>query len=293
MVGPEGGSLFPAPFLVHRSPGNERRERLGFPTQSHNQHGPLLLAEVAVPTYDEVIQRVIPEVEFHQNRYARGLADSVRPGCRWLDVGAGTKLHAGWVGLKAKDLADRAELLVGCDVVEEHLLQNSLLDSATVADATRLPFCDGSFDLVTANMVLEHLEEPENVFAEVARVLAPAGRFVFVTPNLHSPVVWTASWLLSKTVRKRLSQFLEGRVEEHIFHTFYRANSRPAIQKLCERVALRVEEIDTFNSYPFMRRWPLTMIEAFWINAISRGPLKAFTTNLFGVLEKVDRRPQL
>jgi len=99
--------------------------------------------------------------------------------------------------------------------------------------------------------------------------------------------------LLSKTVRKRLSQFLEGRVEEHIFHTFYRANSRPAIQKLCERVALRVEEIDTFNSYPFMRRWPLTMIEAFWINAISRGPLKAFTTNLFGVLEKVDRRAQL
>ena len=244
-----------------------------------------------MPTYDEVIQRVIPDVEFHQNRYARGLADSVRPGSRWLDIGAGTKLHWGWIGLNADDLANRAELLVGCDVVEEHLLQNGLLDSATVADATRLPFCDDSFDLVTANMVLEHLEEPEKVFSEVARVLGPGGHFVFVTPNLHSPVVWTASLLLSKTVRKRLSQVLEGRVEEHIFHTFYRANSRSAIQKLCERAALRVKEIDTFNSYPFMRRfWPLTTIEALWINAISRGPFKAFTTNLFGVLEKVDRR---
>lgn len=244
-----------------------------------------------MPTYDDVIRRVIPEVESHQNRYARGLADLVRPGCRWLDVGAGTKVHSGWIGLKAKDLVDRTELLVGCDMVETHLVQNSLLDNATVADAMHLPFCDGSFNLVTANMVLEHLEDPDRVFAEVARVLAPGGHFVFVTPNVRNPVVWAASVVLSKSVRKRLAHFLEGRNYEHIFHTFYRANSRSAIQKLCERTALRVEEIDTFNSYPFMRRpWPLTAIEALWIKAISRGPLKAFTTNLFGVLEKAGRR---
>jgi ubiquinone/menaquinone biosynthesis C-methylase UbiE len=244
-----------------------------------------------VPTYDDVIQRVIPQAEYHQNRYARGLANLVRPGCRWLDVGAGTKLHGGWIGLKAKDLAERAELLVGCDVVETHLVQNRLLDSAAVADAMHLPFGNDSFDLVTANMVLEHLEKPDSVFAEVARVLAPGGHFVFVTPNLHSPLVWAASVVLSKTVRKRAAHFLDGRNDEHIFHTFYRANSRPAIQKLCERFALRVEEMDTFNSYPFIRRvWLLTAIEALWIKVISRGPLKALTTNLFGVLEKAGQR---
>jgi ubiquinone/menaquinone biosynthesis C-methylase UbiE len=247
--------------------------------------------EVAVPTYDDVVRRVIPEVEYHQNRYARGLAALVRPGCRWLDVGAGTTVHEGWIGLKAKDLVDRAELLVGCDMVETHLAQNRLLGSATVADATHLPFCDDSFDLVTANMVLEHLEKPESVFTEVARVLAPGGHFVFVTPNLHNPVVWAASVVLSKSVRKRLAHFLDRRDDEHIFHTFYRANSRPAIVKLSEGVALRVEEIDTFNSFPFIRHfWPLTAVEALWIKAISRGPLKAFTTNLFGVLEKAGRR---
>lgn len=242
-------------------------------------------------TYDDVIQRVIPEVEFHQNRYARGLAGLVRLGCRWLDIGAGTKLHDGWVGPKGKDLAGRAELLVGCDVVESHLVENRLLDTAAVADAMHLPFCDDSFDLVTANMVLEHLEEPEGVFTEVARVLAPGGHFVFVTPNLHNPVVWAASLVLSKSVRKRLAHLVEGRDDEHIFHTFYRANSLPAIQKLSERVALRVKEIDRFNSYPFIRSfWPLTAIEAVWIKAISRGPFKAFTSNLFGVLEKAGRR---
>jgi ubiquinone/menaquinone biosynthesis C-methylase UbiE len=211
----------------------------------------------------------------------------VREGSRWLDVGAGTTLHGGWIGLKAKDLADRTELLVGCDMVETHLLQNPLLDSASVADAIHLPFRDESFDLVTANMVLEHLEEPSSVFAEVARVLAPGGHFVFVTPNVQNPVVWVASVVLSKPLRKRLARFVEGRNDEHIFYTFYRANSRSAIRKLSERASLRVEELDTFNSYPFMRRlWPLTAIEALWIKAISRGPMKAVTTNLFGVLEK-------
>lgn len=127
--------------------------------------------------------------------------------------------------------------------------------------------------------------------AEVARVLAPGGHFVFVTPNVHNPVVWAASVMLSKSVRKRLARFLAVRDDEHIFHTFYRANSRSAIQKLCEHGALRVEEIDTFNSYPSIRRfWQLTAIEALWIKAISRGPFKAFTTNLFGVLQKAGRR---
>lgn len=240
-----------------------------------------------MPTYDEVIRRVIPEVEFHQNRYARGLAHLVQPGCRWLDVGAGTKVHSGWIGLNPKELVDRTELLIGCDMVETHLGRNGLLDSAAVADAMQLPFSNGSFDLVTANMVLEHLEKPESVFVEIARVLAPGGHFVFVTPNLHSPIVWSASLVLSRSVRKGMSRVLEGRNPEHIFHTFYRANSRSAIEKLGAHAGLRVEEIDTFNSYPFIRRpWPLTAIEALWIRAISRRSLKVLTTNLFGVLGK-------
>ena len=240
-----------------------------------------------MPTYDDVIQRIIPEVEYHQNRYSRGLAELVFSGCRWLDIGAGTELHGGWVGPKANELASRADQVVGCDMVTQHLRQNTTLTSAAAADAISLPFSDRSFDLVTANMVLEHLEDPERVFSEVARVLAPGGRFAFVTPNRQNPVVWAASVTLSKPARKRMAHFFESREEEHIFHTFYRANSRAAIADLCERVPLRIQQIDTFNSYPFIRRpWPLTAVEALWIKAISRGPLRALTTNLFGVLEK-------
>jgi ubiquinone/menaquinone biosynthesis C-methylase UbiE len=43
------------------------------------------------------------------------------------------------------------------------------------ADGNKLPFENGSFDLVLCNSVLHHLEQPERLLAEMARVAAPSG----------------------------------------------------------------------------------------------------------------------
>jgi SAM-dependent methyltransferase len=53
----------------------------------------------------------------------------------------------------------------------------------------RLPFEDGSFDVVLMTEVLEHLDSHFHVVAEVSRVVRRGGFFVFSTPNvqrLHS-----------------------------------------------------------------------------------------------------------
>ena len=42
-------------------------------------------------------------------------------------------------------------------------------------DATSLPFCDGTFDLVLCNSVLHHIGDPGRLFAEIRRVAKPAG----------------------------------------------------------------------------------------------------------------------
>jgi SAM-dependent methyltransferase len=52
-----------------------------------------------------------------------------------------------------------------------------------VADMRALPFDDASFDSVISVQSLEHVPDPERAVAEVARVVAPAGVAVFVTPN--------------------------------------------------------------------------------------------------------------
>ena len=56
---------------------------------------------------------------------------------------------------------------------------------SAVADVRRLPFRDGSFDKVICNQVLEHVDEPDAVLGEFARVLRPGGRLF-----LSVPFVW-------------------------------------------------------------------------------------------------------
>lgn len=49
------------------------------------------------------------------------------------------------------------------------------------ADAETLPFADGSADLIVSSLMLQWVETPDQVFAEVRRVLAPGGLFLFAT----------------------------------------------------------------------------------------------------------------
>jgi ubiquinone/menaquinone biosynthesis C-methylase UbiE len=43
--------------------------------------------------------------------------------------------------------------------------------------AKRWPCEDGTYDLITCNLVLEHIEDLSHIFSEAARILRPKGRF--------------------------------------------------------------------------------------------------------------------
>ena len=54
--------------------------------------------------------------------------------------------------------------------------------SCELADAG---FDPDTFDVITANHLLEHLRDPRSVISEVARILKPAGIFYVTVPHLH------------------------------------------------------------------------------------------------------------
>jgi SAM-dependent methyltransferase len=84
-----------------------------------------------------------------------------------------------------------------------------------IGKVTRLPFADGSFDLVCAFDIIEHVEDDDAALSEVARTAKPGGAVLMSVP-LH-PALWTSfddfvghkrryepSQLLSKLARHHL-----------------------------------------------------------------------------------------
>lgn len=241
------------------------------------------------PMYYRLVHRLLPDVEFHQNRYAREIDDWLVSGDLWLDLGAGRRLHGGWGGVSQEQLANRAAAVIGCDVSATGLRTNQYLTGAALADCARLPFGEGRFDLVTANMVLEHLPSPTSVFGEIRRVLKPGGRFVFVTPNVGHPAVRAVSLFVPRARRRGLALSLERRRPGDVFPTFYRANSVASIRKAAAVAGLMPLRIELFNSFPMIRNIaPLTWLECWWIWLSQSAPLRGVRSNILGCLERPD-----
>ncbi len=50
----------------------------------------------------------------------------------------------------------------------------------------RVPLADGFFDVIVSTEVVEHLENPRDVFREFNRMLKPGGSLIVTTPNQES-----------------------------------------------------------------------------------------------------------
>ena len=111
-----------------------------------------------------------PSFQRHRAEY-RLSATLLGPG-RVLDLGCGT-------GHSYTELAPRET--VGVDI-EPAALADQDRDTR-VADMRSLPFGPDSFASVLAIQSIEHVPDADRMLAEVARVLEPGGRAIFVTPN--------------------------------------------------------------------------------------------------------------
>src|SRR5262249_5981402 len=54
------------------------------------------------------------------------------------------------------------------------------------AEATRLPFAEGQFDVVLATDTVEHIEDDQKALHEIHRVLAPGGHVMICVPAFAS-----------------------------------------------------------------------------------------------------------
>jgi ubiquinone/menaquinone biosynthesis C-methylase UbiE len=229
---------------------------------------------------------IAPGLKYSQDIYEDILNSHVNGGVDWLDVGCGHHILPLWRADQERIMVSRCGKMVGIDANLASLRKHRSTNVRVVGTIGQLPFRDESFDLVTANMVVEHLEAPEAQFREIARVLKPDGLFILNTPNRLGYSTMMAR-VIPERVKKTIVRLLDGREEGDVVRTFYRANSTKEIERIAEDTGFDVRQLRMIaNSAVLVILPPLVIFELMWIRVLLTRRFKQLRTNIIGVLQK-------
>jgi SAM-dependent methyltransferase len=142
-----------------------------------------------------------------------------------------------------------------------------------LADASRLPFRAGTFDLVVSNHSLEHFPELEATVREIGRVLDPNGALYVAVPDATT---WT----------DRIYRWL-GRGGGHV-NPFRSPDEVPALVKRLAGLPLRSTTV-LFSSLSFLNRHNFVAPPPRRIALFAFGN-ELFLAGLISTLRGVDRR---
>jgi ubiquinone/menaquinone biosynthesis C-methylase UbiE len=153
-------------------------------------------------------------------------------------------------------------------------------------DISHLPFLDEAFDLVTSNMVLEHLQNPEIQLQEIFRILKPEGLFIFHTPNLRCYSTLFAR-LLPMSLKSKLIWFLQKRKDQDVFPTYYRINTTRDIKRIAELTGFQIKKIRLIvSSAQCVMLPPIIILELLLIRLLMTRFGRPFRTNMISILKK-------
>lgn len=204
----------------------------------------------------------------HLNRYHWSTAAVA--GKRVLDAGCGTADGSALL------MRAGAREVVGIDVAQSVLeaARSQMPQGVTLehGDVRDLGYPDASFEVITCFEVIEHLESPESVIAELARVLAPGGLLVVSSPSREvdlrrvleerfpSVRLWRQHNWLTSAILGEEGHAVSGAVELEGLRTHKIARADPGRERCALAVATNgelpaIEDVAVMTHDAEPRRW--------------------------------------
>ena len=192
---------------------------------------------------DDPVALLRAESRLHNPWVLERVRERFASSARVLDIGCGG-------GFLTNYLAQEGLDVTGIDASPDSLAVAARHDATgrvryRLGDALHLPFQE-EFDVVCAMDFLEHVEDPERVVAEAARVLKPGGLFLFHTFNRNR-----LAWLV---VIKGVEWFVKNTPPDmHVLRLFIKPEE---LQAMCRSHGL--EPVSLIGSEPVI------FSRAFW-----------------------------
>jgi 2-polyprenyl-3-methyl-5-hydroxy-6-metoxy-1,4-benzoquinol methylase len=232
---------------------------------------------------------VVPDLRNSQYMYREFLEKYINHNSNWLDLGCGHQILPDWMPdsvLKQKSLVNQCQTIMGIDIDLMSLQKNEIFKSRVCANLYDFPFKNGFFNVVSANMVLEHLEDPSLFFKELAEIMRKDGIFLLHTPNILNYGTMISK-ILPSLVKTKIIRILESRKEEDVFPTYYRANKKTDIVEYSTKYGFKIIEFEMINSSAETKYLgPLVLIELLLIRLLTISKLAKFRSNIICVLKK-------
>ncbi|HVX68247.1 MAG TPA: class I SAM-dependent methyltransferase [Mycobacteriales bacterium] len=175
----------------------------------------------------------------YQKRF-RKLLERAAPGngpARVLDVGCADGRLLTWY---RDAIPGRTIETYGIDIGEEAVERAKAAGHIAVAGRFEMDkeLPDGTFDLIVASHVIEHVDDPVGFARRAAELLKPGGVFMFATPNVDSADV------------RRFGRFWGG----WHFPRHWTLYDPQSAQRLADRIGLNVEQI-SYEVNPVFWNW--------------------------------------
>jgi SAM-dependent methyltransferase len=155
-----------------------------------------------------------------------------RPEHTVLDLGAG---RAAWYEDDLCEYRKQTQLLKGfvnevIADIDEAVLENRSSDRNILITQT-VPLPDSSVDIIIADYVLEHIQNPEEFVSEAHRILRPKGIFCARTPHKYSYVAIGARMVPNRRHSDYLKNLQPERKSQDVFPTAYKLNTLSSLER--------------------------------------------------------------
>jgi len=222
---------------------------------------------------DKIIKSLDPSFKHRWVLYEDYLRKNLNKNTIWLDLGCGNNA----------DVEEKNDLVLYAAGVDIYRSNNLKKQPLIIADITSLPFKTDSIDVISLRFVVEHIFDPEKLFAELYRILRQKGTVILMTTNIWSPIIFIPK-TLPYGMRKNLIKRLFKVYDEDIFQTYHRFNSYLKTKNKSRKFLLTKLEFIQDLSYTNRTIFVIFIIWHLFTKIMF---LKIFRSNIIAIYEKL------